>query len=259
MHFYKYQGAGNDFILLDNRLGTIQLTSTQIRSLCDRRLGIGGDGLMLLNASHEADFQMSYFNADGNPGSLCGNGSRCIIRFAHDLGIQKTTYEFLASDGPHQAQILPDGHIRLQMHDVHRIESTELGFFLDTGSPHVVQFVNDLEALDVHTLGKSIRHHPRFAPSGTNVNFIERTNQPDQIRVRTFERGVEAETLSCGTGVTACALVLARTDKTIRETQIHTPGGKLRVSYQTNDFEQFQDICLTGPAERVFEGEIDLK
>ncbi len=259
MHFFKYQGAGNDFILLDNRAGTIQLTHTEIRSLCDRRMGIGGDGLMLLNASQVADFQMSYFNADGNPGSLCGNGSRCIIRFAHDLGIQKTTYDFLASDGVHRAEILPDGNIRLQMHDVDRIEATDQGFFLNTGSPQVVRLVNELEKLDVDQVGRSIRHHPLFAPGGTNVNFLERTNEPGHIRVRTFERGVEAETLSCGTGVTACALVLAQLDQTILETHIHTAGGDLQVSYQTDDFEKFRAICLTGPAEKVFEGEMDLK
>ncbi len=258
MHFFKYQGAGNDFILLDNRIGEIRLTAPQIQKLCDRRLGIGADGLMLLNTSTEADFQMSYFNADGNPGSLCGNGSRCMIRFAHDLGIRKTRYDFLASDGLHQAEILPDGNIRLQMHDVNRLEATDQGFFLDTGSPHVVRVVNDLEKLDVDQVGRSIRHHPLFAPGGTNVNFLQRTSDPGQIRVRTFERGVEAETLSCGTGVTACALVLAQLDQTIRETHIHTAGGDLRVSYQTNDFEQFRDIWLMGPAKRVFEGEIEL-
>lgn len=258
MHLYKYQGAGNDFILLDNRSGQFQLNTSQISRLCNRRLGMGADGLMLLNTSHEADFQMTYFNADGKPGSLCGNGSRCIIRFAHDLGIRKTTYDFIASDGLHRAEILPDGNIRLQMHDVNQIDATNQGFFLNTGSPHVVQFVNDLDSLDVHTIGNAIRHHPRFAPGGTNVNFIERTNQPNHIRVRTFERGVEAETLSCGTGVTACALVLAQTDQIRREIHIHTRGGDLQVSYQTDDFERFQEICLTGPAEKVFEAEMSI-
>ncbi|MBM3433010.1 MAG: diaminopimelate epimerase [Bacteroidetes bacterium] len=259
MHFYKYQGAGNDFILLDNRSGQLQLNTSQIRKLCDRRLGIGADGLMLLNTSNEADFQMTYFNADGKPGSLCGNGSRCIIRFAHDLGIRKTNYDFIASDGPHQAEILADGNIRLQMHDVSQIEVADQGFFLNTGSPHLVQLVTQLDSLDVHTIGNAIRHHPRFAPGGTNVNFMERTNQPGHVRVRTFERGVEAETLSCGTGVTACALVLAQTDQIIRETYIHTRGGDLQVSYQTKDFEQFREISLIGPAEKVFEAEMDVK
>jgi len=258
MQFYKYQGTGNDFILFDNRTGDIGLTQAQIEQLCHRRFGIGADGLMLLNTHPELDFEMKYFNADGNPGSLCGNGSRCIIRFAHDLGIQKNKYIFLASDGPHEAELLSDNRISLHMNDVFQIQRTELGLFMNTGSPHLVKFVKTLNEVDIHADGKKLRHHPSFAPGGTNVNFVERTTNPAHIVVRTFERGVEDETYSCGTGVTACALAMAFTDQTIRDTTIDTKGGALAVTYDTLDFIRFENIRLIGPAERVFQGEINL-
>lgn len=253
MHFHKYQGAGNDFILIDNRSGEIQLSTEQIRLLCDRRFGIGADGLMLLNRRDSYDFEMKYFNADGHAGSLCGNGGRCIVRFAFDLGIKKETYHFLASDGDHQATILPNGQISLQMLDVTDIRSDQDEYILDTGSPHVVRFVEGLDELDVFSLGKSIRHEPRFAPKGINVNFVERTDRAERIRVRTFERGVEDETLACGTGVTACALALAIQDQKSMNTILDACGGTLQVEYQTSDFKTFTNIRLIGPAEKVFE------
>ena len=258
MEFFKYQGTGNDFILVDNRRKEISLSREQIERLCHRRFGIGADGLMLLNPHPELDFEMKYFNADGNPGSLCGNGSRCMIRFAHDLGIQKYQYVFLASDGPHKAELLPDSRISLHMNDVDQIKQTEPGLFMNTGSPHLVKFVETLNEVDVYTDGKKLRHHPSFAPGGTNVNFVERTTNPAYILVRTFERGVEYETYSCGTGVTACALALAFTDQAARVTNIETKGGPLTVSYETSDYIQFNNIRLIGPATRVFRGEISL-
>lgn len=256
MHFFKYQGAGNDFILFDNRTGSVQLDPHTIEKLCDRRFGIGADGLMLLNKHPTLDFEMKYFNADGHPGSLCGNGSRCLIRFAYDIGIQKSNYHFLASDGEHQANILSGGDISLHMKNVEEIKRIDDFFFLNTGSPHVVKFVTDLNTLNVYDVGRTLRYDSRFAPGGANVNFVERAAAPGVITVRTYERGVEEETFSCGTGVTACALALAYIDESCRETRIQTRGGDLSVRYQTQDFNRFEDIWLTGPAKKVFEGEI---
>lgn len=258
MQFHKYQGTGNDFVLIDNRSGDIHLSPEQIERLCHRRFGIGADGLMLLNSHSAFDFEMKYFNADGRPGSLCGNGSRCIVQFAYDLGIQKSVYQFLASDGPHEAECLPDGQIRIHMNDLDAIQPVGGDLYMNTGSPHVVRFVKDLKELDVFGIGRSIRYHEQFAPGGTNVNFLERTSDPNQIHVRTYERGVEDETYSCGTGVTACALALAYTDQLVRATTVHTKGGELTVHYQTSDFKNFHGICLTGPATHVFHGEINL-
>ncbi len=255
MHFHKYQGAGNDFILIDNRSGTIQLNTEQIQKLCDRRFGIGADGLMLLNEAPGYDFEMKYYNADGLPGTLCGNGSRCIVRFASNLGIVRESYRFLASDGPHEAMLLPDGQISLQMNDVSQVEQSGNDLILDTGSPHYVRLVSNLDEMDVYRIGKSIRNERRFEAKGINVNFVERTDQPDRIRVRTFERGVEDETLACGTGVTACAIAVAVTDKTGLPTTIQTRGGVLRVQFETKDFKNFSNILLIGPAEKVFEGD----
>lgn len=254
MHFHKYQGAGNDFILIDNRSGDVRLTTEEIRSMCDRRFGVGADGLMLLNRQEGYDFEMKYFNADGRAGTLCGNGARCIVRFAFDLGIKKEHYHFLASDGDHEASLLPDGQISLQMHDVADIRLDADEFILDTGSPHVVRFMLGLNELDVYNLGKSIRSEARFAPNGINVNFVEQTDRADRIRVRTFERGVEDETLACGTGVTACALAMAVKNQQVNFTEIEVKGGTLRVEYQTSDFKHFTKIRLIGPAEKVFEG-----
>jgi diaminopimelate epimerase len=255
MRFYKYQGTGNDFILIDNRSAEFELPAETIKKLCDRRFGIGADGLMLLHAHPTLDFEMKYFNADGHAGSLCGNGSRCIVRFANDLGIQKNIYQFLASDGVHRAERIND-QIRLEMNDVSRIEQRGSDFFLNTGSPHVVRFTDQLNTLDVYQIGKNIRYDPEYAPGGTNVNFIQRTSVPGRIQVRTYERGVEDETFSCGTGVTACALVLAHCDQLKQDTLIQTKGGELTVRYQTTDFMQFEHISLMGLAEKVFEGEI---
>jgi len=256
MHFHKYQGAGNDFILIDNRSGTIQPTPEQIRKLCDRRFGIGADGLMLLNTAVGYDFEMKYHNADGQPGTLCGNGSRCIVRFAFHLGIVRECYHFMASDGPHKATLLPDGRIALEMNDVTQVEQSEVDLVMDTGSPHFVRFVSSLDEVDVYRIGKSIRNEIRFAPRGINVNFVERTDQPDRIRVRTFERGVEDETLACGTGVTACAIAVAIVYRTCQPTIIETRGGLLEVQFSTTDFKKFSNIQLIGPAEKVFEGDL---
>ncbi len=254
MHFYKYQGTGNDFILIDNRSGAFNLNSTQIEQLCHRRLSIGADGLMLLNAHPTYDFEMIYFNADGLPGSMCGNGGRCITQFALDLGINKSTYNFLAVDGPHEAEILTDGRISLRMIDVDQISASGTDFILNTGSPHLVRIVKQLDLFPVFEVGQTIRNEERFGPRGINVNFVERTESPELIRVRTYERGVEDETLSCGTGVTACAIARAIIDQKTEPCTIETKGGQLMVRFQTKDFVHFTHIHLIGPATKVFEG-----
>ena len=257
MHFYKYQGTGNDFVLIDNRSGSIELSAAQIQRLCHRRFGIGADGLMLLNTHPDFDFEMVYFNADGHPGSMCGNGGRCITRFAHDLGIRKPAYHFLASDGAHEAELLPDGRISLLMSPVDQIEKSGSDYLTNTGSPHLVRIVEQLDALPVVELGRAIRNEPRFAPKGINVNFVARTESPNTIRVRTYERGVEDETFSCGTGVTACALALAVMDQQIQDCKIQTQGGELEVHYHTTDFIRFSNIRLIGRATIVFEGQYE--
>lgn len=256
-HFYKYQGAGNDFVLIDNRTGSFpREDSNMVRRLCDRRFGIGGDGLMLLQQHQDYDFEMLYFNADGNPGSMCGNGGRCIVAFAKALGIIDRETNFLAVDGPHYAKIAAAGNwVELQMVDVQEIHRDGEAFVLDTGSPHYVCQVEDLKDLDVYTLGKNIRNGPRYQEKGINVNFVE--DQGNSLFVRTFERGVEDETFACGTGVTAVALALAgakgKTGKI--STPVRVLGGDLKIDFEY-DGAHFHNIYLCGPAIQVFQGEI---
>lgn len=255
--FYKYQGAGNDFILLDNREQQHQHLSTKtIAKLCDRRFGIGADGLMLLQKHTGYDFEMLYFNADGKPGSMCGNGGRCIVAFAKFLGLIDRETEFLAVDGPHFAKISPEGNqVELQMIDVEAINKDGNAFVLNTGSPHYVEQVIDLETLDVYLEGKAIRNNDTYKEKGINVNFIE--DKGDHFFVRTFERGVEEETYACGTGVTAVALSMAQHQ--CKNGHISTPikvlGGDLRIDFDY-DGNKFSNIFLCGPAEQVFKGEI---
>ncbi|WP_300603422.1 diaminopimelate epimerase [Niabella sp.] len=255
MIFYKYQGTGNDFILVDNREGAYSgLTEEQIKNLCDRRFGIGADGFMLLNEKEGYDFQMVYFNADGREGSMCGNGGRCIVQFAHDRGIRKATYHFIATDGPHDATI-EDGEIALKMKDVEGIQEYKTDSVLNTGSPHYVQLEPDVMQLDVFKEGKKIRYSKDFAEEGINVNFVQ-VKEPDTLIVRTYERGVENETYSCGTGVTAAALVFHHNDNGFNVVNIETLGGKLTVRYRREPDGAFNNIWLKGPAIKVFEGSI---
>ena len=257
IEFYKYQGTGNDFILIDNRNGAVQLENEQVKWLCDRRFGIGADGLMLLENEKDYDFKMVYYNSDGNLSSMCGNGGRCISAFAKLLGIGESRFHFLAVDGPHDA-IVEEGRVQLKMQDVKQVETGEDFYFLNTGSPHYVRLVNDVEHYDVFTEGKRVRLSPRFIEEGTNVNFIEKTE--DQVFVRTYERGVEDETYSCGTGVTAAALVasLAGISTGKNNCQIRTLGGSLEVSFEKVLDQNFYNIWLKGPAELVFQGKVSI-
>ncbi len=255
--FVKYHGAGNDFILIDNRneRWLTRKDTALVERLCRRRFGVGADGLILLQNRPEYDFEMIYFNADGRESTMCGNGGRCMVAFAHTLGIIGPSCRFLAIDGPHRA-LIAGGEVELQMGDVAGVERYPDHFVLDTGSPHYVQFVESLEQVDVVEEGRRIRNGERFAGEGVNVNFVEITDAG--LQVATYERGVEDETLSCGTGVTAAALAfyLHRPWLAEREIAVHTRGGDLRVRFEHHPGETFTDIWLCGPAVRVFSGEV---
>ncbi|WP_080057141.1 diaminopimelate epimerase [Spirosoma aerolatum] len=251
--FYKYQGTGNDFVMIDDRSQTFPASDQALlERICHRRFGVGADGLILLQNDPNYDFRMVYFNADGAEGSMCGNGGRCIVRFAHDLGLFEKETRFMAVDGEHTA-VVSDDEIFLKMSNVSGIENRGGLTFLNTGSPHVVQFVDDLESLDVVAEGRAIRYGARFQPGGTNVNFAQLIDE-HTLYVRTYERGVEDETYSCGTGVTAVALVAYQQLGMVEPVSIRTMGGNLRVSFDPTSKEQFENIYLIGPAKRVFTG-----
>ncbi len=257
--FSKYQGTGNDFILVDNRTQIYSsISQKEIERLCDRRFSIGADGLMLLNLKDGYDFEMIYFNADGKPGSMCGNGGRCIVRFAYDLGIHKEAYHFLASDGEHQAEMDTISNIiNLKMKDVSGYKESEGVFIVDTGSPHYIQFVNDVLDEDVVKRGTEIRYSEPFIKEGINVNFVEDKGD-DKLFVRTYERGVEDETFSCGTGVTASALVCHHNDVGYNEVNVETKGGNLIVKYDRSYDNKYSNIWLCGPAEKAFDGKVEV-
>ena len=256
LRFYKYQGTGNDFIILNNLEGFYnKLNIEQIKALCHRRFGVGADGLMLLNKKEGYDFEMKYYNADGREASMCGNGGRCLVKFASDMGILRSEYKFLAIDGEHQASIDIDGTVALKMNDVKGIEQMNGAFILNTGSPHYVLLRDDVFKLDVFKRGREIRYSPEFEQEGINVNFVEQLELPYQIRVCTYERGVEDETLSCGTGVTAAALVCSHNENGFNHVDVETKGGKLSVEYDKLD-DTYKNIWLIGPAQKVFEGTI---
>ncbi|MCJ8167536.1 diaminopimelate epimerase [Pontibacter sp. E15-1] len=253
--FYKYQGTGNDFVMVDNRKHTFPTEDeTLVKQLCDRRTGVGADGLILLQDHPDYDFEMLYYNADGRLGSMCGNGARCTVRFARQLGVIEDVACFLAADGEHQASVERD-LIQLKMNDVRQVEQIGQDYFLNTGSPHYVRFVDDVQHLNVYEEGRAVRYNDRFAAEGTNVNFVERISE-DEIFVRTYERGVEDETLSCGTGVTACALVAGLLGLH-SPVKVKTLGGELEVSFEQNG-DGFKYIFLNGPAKLVFSGSVAL-
>lgn len=257
VNFYKYQGIGNDFIIIDNRKNNISLSDMQINQLCDRRFGVGADGLMLLENHLSLDFNMKYFNADGKESTMCGNGGRCLVAFAKSISLIDKKTNFNAIDGVHKATVNKNNSISLQMQDVSYIRSVNTNYFLNTGSPHYVTFRDDIKNIDVYNRGREIRYSAEFSPEGTNVNFVE--FQDNKLFVRTYERGVENETLSCGTGVTASAIsasIYSDSDKNSYD--IITKGGYLNVSFKKQDSNTFSDVWLTGPATFVFKGEIDI-
>jgi diaminopimelate epimerase len=259
LQFYKYQGAGNDFIMVDNRKSVVNHHNPKlIQHLCDRRFGVGGDGAMFLQNVDGYDFEMVYYNADGKPSSMCGNGGRCIVAFAKFLGIIDSETEFLAVDGPHYAKISAEGNwVSLQMTDVNSITSDDDAYVLNTGSPHYVTLTEGLKDKNVYKEGYAIRNNDTYRAEGININFVEPTD--NGYFVRTFERGVEDETFACGTGVTAVALAMAKHNNITGQitTPIKVLGGDLTIRFNY-DGHTFTDIFLEGPAERVFEGEVVL-
>ncbi|MEQ8365023.1 MAG: diaminopimelate epimerase [Cyclobacteriaceae bacterium] len=255
LHFHKYQGTGNDFILIDDRNMQFPIDKLEIISqLCDRKFGIGADGFMLIRPHETVDFTMIFFNPDGSK-SLCGNGSRCAMAFATHLGIVGKQMAFETTDGIHDGYY-KDGLYHFQLFDVNEIIRSDETYFINTGSPHHVQIVQNVQSCDVVVEGKKIRYSSKYEPAGTNVNFIQK--KVDSIDVRTYERGVENETLSCGTGVTACAIVAAL-ENYQSPIKVETQGGNLQVSFTKVDDTHFKDIYLAGPAEKVFEGDIEVE
>jgi diaminopimelate epimerase len=256
--FYKYQGTGNDFIMVDNRAAIFPKNDTlKIEALCDRRFGIGADGLILLENDKFSDFRMVYFNSDGNESTMCGNGGRCLTAFAKQLGIISANATFMAIDGMHTATIDSVGLVSLQMKDVESVQNGDGFVFLDTGSPHHVQMVDDLKIFDVRNEGSKIRNSELYGKIGSNVNFVAE-EEDGVFSVRTFERGVEDETLSCGTGVTAVAIAMNAIGKTNSESiRLNVEGGILEVSFTAKE-GKYTNVFLKGPATFVFQGSIKL-
>ena len=253
--FYKYQGTGNDFVMIDNRQQIFDKKDTKrVAFLCDRRFGIGADGLILLENHPDYDFKMVYYNADGNESSMCGNGGRCLVAFAKQLGVISDKAVFEAIDGLHHATIEGD-IVKLQMLDVDTIENFDDHVFLNTGSPHHVQFENDIEDFDIKSKGANIRYGAPYNEAGSNVNFVKKVSD-STFRVRTYERGVEDETLSCGTGVTAVAIAMHRLGETDKKrVTLNVEGGKLEVSFDIQN-DSYNNVWLIGPATFVFKGSI---
>lgn len=255
--FYKYQGTGNDFIMIDDRAGTFPIDKERIAHLCHRRFGIGADGLILLQNDEAYDFRMKYFNADGGEGSMCGNGGRATVRFAHDLGVIGDQTRFIAVDGEHEALVTSE-QISLKMSNVKGLEEHPDYAYMNTGSPHVVAFKDNLQDFKVYQEGYAIRYSEEWVKrGGTNVNFVEQQGD-QQLFVRTYERGVEDETYSCGTGVTACALTAHVKLGMESPIKIKVLGGNLEVSFEQTSADAFENIYLIGPAERVFEGTVEV-
>ncbi len=255
--FYKYQGTGNDFIIIDDRLQKFPYTDFNlINQLCERRFGIGADGLILLQQSENYDFKMVYFNADGKEGSLCGNGARCVTAFAKFINCIETKTTFESVSGLHTASVT-DNIVSLQMPNVFDIQVFKTHYFLNTGSPHHVEMVEDAKNYDVFNLGRSIRKSEPYNDAGTNVNFVQQLS-PSSFIIRTYERGVEDETLSCGTGATAVGIAMHHAKKTTRNSvKIQTQGGELNVQFVATA-KGYEKIYLSGPAKQVYSGTIKL-
>ena len=260
LKFYKYHGAGNDFIVIDNRNHEFVISEKTIQTLCNRHFGIGADGLMTLENDSKNDFSMHYFNADGREGTMCGNGGRCIVHFAKKIGVIKNDNTiFSAIDGTHKAEFISDDIVKLKMNDVNiqEIQSTSKGIFLDTGSPHLVRFENKVDTIDVFSEGKNYRYSKDFEKiNGVNVNFVEIKN--NYLKMRTYERGVEAETLACGTGSVAVALAFAVEKKNYQSPiAINALGGDLKVYFE-KQHDNFKNIWLEGPVKFVFSTQINI-
>lgn len=268
IRFQKWQGAGNDFIIIDNRDNQfVALNADLISRLCDRHFGIGADGLMLIGPSKDFDFEMIFYNSDGYPAEMCGNGGRCIAAMASQSGIFSKKTTFLTTDGPHEAEVAREDWIRLRMTEIKGIELVKIPIleplaignatFLNTGVPHLVVFVNDLESVNVETAGRTLRNLDQFSPAGTNVNFVKVVGQT--LYVRTYERGVEGETLACGTGNVAAAVAAEWTfNSGFSEYDCVALGGRLKVSFNRHGKNRFTDVWLEGPAMKVYEGTIVL-
>lgn len=258
--FFKMQGAGNDFVVIDNRSGVFSaLPVCDIAHLCDRRFGVGADGLLLLSMSDEYAFRMEYFNQDGSRASFCGNGARCICLFAVTIGaVSGSDFTFIADDGSHKAHVdVSNGLVDLTMKDVVSVsQQGDDAFVLNTGVPHYVRFVDDVDAVDIMGAAPSIRYSDAYKPDGVNVNFATITS-PGHIKIRTYERGVEGETLACGTGITAAAIsTYCKTG--CDRVYVSARGGDLKVAFRANAGGSFSDVLLSGPAHIVFEGRTKL-
>lgn len=254
--FYKYQGTGNDFVMIDNRDLSLNKSDLSLaKKLCDRKFGIGADGLILIENHCELDFEMIYFNADGTQ-SFCGNGSRCAVAFAHELGMIQKTTRFMAIDGIHDAKISKE-RVELKMGDKPTFEQSDEFFFIHTGSPHYIEYRANVSEIDIISEAQKIRYNERFKAEGTNVNYVEYL-VGNSLKMRTYERGVEGETLSCGTGATAVALSGSVKYNLNSPVVIHVPGGELEVRFDEIANRQFENIWLIGPAEKTFVGEIIL-
>lgn len=258
IQFFKYQGTGNDFIMIDNRNDVFPKNNTKlIKQLCDRRFGIGADGLILLENDKISDFKMVYYNSDGNESSMCGNGGRCIVAFAKQLNVIEEETTFIAVDGEHYAKISDEGTVSLQMKNVDEIKMASDYVFLNTGSPHHITLVEDVKSIPVKEIGSQIRYSDLYGKAGSNVNFVEIISD-SLFAVRTYERGVEDETLSCGTGVTAAAIAMNAIGKTnSNEIALLVEGGELKVTFK-KEGKNYSDVFLIGPATFVFEGDIEL-
>ncbi len=255
INFYKYHGAGNDFVIIDNRQQVFPLQNQLIEKICSRRFGVGADGLILLEEVADVDFSMRYFNADGKESTMCGNGGRCIVAFASKLGLSDEKAEFRASDGIHEGVVLKPDKVSLRMSDVALVKQIPEGYIVNTGSPHLVKFVDDLSETDVLREGKALRNDPELSEEGINVNFVSLLGK-EKLSIRTYERGVESETLACGTGSVAAALSAALKESgEANEYELQARGGCLKVKFDRNKDNSFSNIWLTGPVEFVFKGE----
>ena len=253
--FYKYHGAGNDFIIVDDRLPNHSFSKNKIKEICDRKTGVGSDGFILLRNHEKYDFEMIYYNSDGKISSMCGNGGRCIVHFAYYLKIIKKYTIFLAVDGPHEAKIIKNTIVILKMNNVDEIIKCKYYTFIYSGSPHHIIEKSKINLIDVRLIGSKIRNSQSYSPNGVNVNFIKKISSEEFI-IRTYERGVEDETLSCGSGAVASAIAMHNRGRTSNnKIKIKTLGGDLIICFTFN--KTYSDVTLEGPVKQVFKGEID--